>query len=158
MIQLTIEAKIVPDSDICNCRKEESIIPQIPSWCSKSLGGRTYGPHVSNIQPEIPHKKRWFAHNLYYKSYHVEYQIWEHRRQYRSAFNDCQPDSEYMDWMIKFIVPKPGELIYLKYRGCRLIPNSPQIENMEMKHYTYKVENFNGKLVASLIAHSTSPY
>lgn len=152
MIQLTIEAKIVPDSDICNCRKEESSIPPIPTWCSEALGGRTFGPHINNNPPEIPHKKRWFAHDLYHQSYHVEYRIWEHRRQYRSAFNDCPPDNEYMDRMVNFIAPNPGELIYIKYRGCRLIPDSTQVENTDMKYYVFKVEKSDGNLKAVLIS------
>ena len=90
----------------CIYRKNEAEIPRIPYWSRYTEGGRVYGEDYIIVPAELPHKKRWLRHDLYYKAYHVEY------LSHRMVQGDelySPPNQDYLDRLVRIINPLPGE-------------------------------------------------
>lgn len=121
----------------CIYRKEEAEIPRIPDWSRYTEGGRVYGEDYIRVPAELPHKKRWLRHDLYYKAYHVEY------LSHRLVLGDelySTPSQEYLERLVHIINPSPGEPL-VELWG-HVDSGQPRIHHI-VRHYFRFVETDN---------------
>ena len=141
MIQYRILVRVIPEGE-CRYRKSESQIPRLPEWSQYTEGGVTF-TKVFSGKVELPHIKRWFRHDLYYKAYRLEYVAW-----HKTIFNGVitPPDKEYLDWIIEQIHPSPNELL-IESRTTRETWK-PYI--FHCATYRYRFEEIDGVMQAKL--------
>lgn len=126
---------------LCIHRKEKSEIPRIPDWsmyCEKGHGDERW---YVNKPVEIPHEKRWFGRDLYYKAYQVVY--WSHRHVELDQWN-IPPTVEYLEWIIDVIKPLPNERLIER----RLAKEHEEPFVSHLVYYHYKFLEINGKIQA----------
>lgn len=134
----------------CRYRKEQATIPRIPEWSRYCEGGRTFCKYYDNKPAELPHKKRWFLPDLYYKAYHVEY--WTSHRVSAEDFQ-LPPTDEYLEWITSIIKPLPNEVLIEK----RVFWEHEETYNLHVMFYHYRFIETNG-VIKPLLEKSEEEY